>query len=69
MVHPTDHEKFNRLEVPSEDTSIPLRNGEQNNHHSEERRDLGGRAKGMGKCQANYVWGRQERCPEGQENE
>jgi hypothetical protein len=31
MIQPTDHKKFNKKEGLSEDASIPLRWGEQNN--------------------------------------
>jgi len=63
MIKPTDLKKFIRKEGPSEDTSIPLRRGNKI--------IIGGRGKkerswrrGRVRCKV-----RQERSPEGQENE
>jgi hypothetical protein len=71
MMHPTDHKKLNKEEGPSEDVLVPLRRGKKIIMGSRRREGLEWENRGVviGRIgEDSYMWGRQERSPEGQEN-
>jgi hypothetical protein len=70
MVQPTDCKKFNKKKVAREDVSIPLTRRNKIIMGSEGGRDLD-RKRGRGGQKGGKIryGGRQERSPEGQENE
>jgi hypothetical protein len=67
MLQPTDHKKFNKKEGPGEDVSIPPRRGKK--IMGGRWRGNRGRLRGRGRERGSAMEGRQERSPEGQENE